>query len=663
MDLLPCLSMKIQIYSFFRGIKTMKKFQIKNPWRVTLQWIILALLGYMVVRLFVDPNYVADFEAYCPFGGLQALTSFLVNNSLACTMTELQIFMGLALLVGVFVFSKLFCSYICPLGTFTEWLAKLGEKFKVLYTLNGLADRLLRVLKYGLLFITFYFTVGSSELFCKEYDPFYAIFTGFGHDVYLWYALAAIILMVVGSIFVRQFWCKYLCPLGAISNIFSNGFMFIGVLAVYFILRYFGLEISWIWPAAIISILGFVLESARMEGWVFPLLKITRNEDTCTSCGDCDLACPMGIEISESMTVKHIDCHMCGDCLKACPVDNTLQINKRNLRWLPPTATVVLIAIGMYLATMIELPTINIKWGTEQQLETASVFEKSGLKSIKCYGSSMSFASKMKRLKGVLSVEAYVQTNSVKVLYDSSLVSSQDIQKAIFSPTRTMIRKPGDGLQSLAVADLGIDKLFDSFDNFYFTRILSQTEGVFGLSTAWGEPVPAKVYFDPSQVTPDQIKKAIESPTLTYSSRGKEITVDLKFEAHILSDSLVTIDAHDFVVEMFPAHNQAFNKYKSYQKEELGIYRVYMPQAGNPRFKRSMTYLVSHISTSDNVVRFQTVYEDRPYAHIYFVKGKIETDSIYADLNKAMLTVHYSNGKTGEVENPFKFPENGVIIE
>ncbi len=269
-----------------------KKIQINNPWRVVLQWIILGLLGYMVIRLFVDPNYIADFEAYCPFGGLQALTSFLVNNSLACTMTELQIFMGLALMIGVFIFSKLFCSFICPIGTFTEWLAKLGEKFKILLTLKGLPDKLLRVLKYALLFVTFYFTVGSSELFCKEYDPFYAIFTGFGHDVYLWYALAAIFFTVVGSIFIRQFWCKYLCPLGAISNIFSNGIMFAGVLVIYLLLRYFGLEISWLWPAAIMSILGFVLESWRLEGWVFPRFKITRKEDTCTNCGICKEKCP-----------------------------------------------------------------------------------------------------------------------------------------------------------------------------------------------------------------------------------------------------------------------------------------------------------------------------------------------------------------------------------
>jgi len=211
------------------SLAMIKNKRLKNLSRKSLQWIILLLLGYMVVRLFVEPNYIADFEAYCPFGGLQAFTSFFVNNSLACSMAETQIFMGVLMAAGILIFSKLFCSFICPIGTVTEWLAKLGARFKVLITLNGLSDKLLRILKYALLFATFYFTVTSSELFCKEYDPFYAVFTGFGHDVYLWFALPALLLTIVGSIFIRQFWCKYLCPLGALSNIFSNGVMVAGV--------------------------------------------------------------------------------------------------------------------------------------------------------------------------------------------------------------------------------------------------------------------------------------------------------------------------------------------------------------------------------------------------------------------------------------------------
>ena len=115
-----------------------------NYFKNTFQIFIFLLLGYMVIRIFTDVNYFADFEAYCPFGGMLALSSFMVSNTLACSMTETQIFMGLALIAGVILFSKLFCSHVCPIGTFTEWLGKLGDIFKMRYTISGIIDRVLK---------------------------------------------------------------------------------------------------------------------------------------------------------------------------------------------------------------------------------------------------------------------------------------------------------------------------------------------------------------------------------------------------------------------------------------------------------------------------------------------------------------------------------------
>jgi polyferredoxin len=403
-----------------------KRKKIKNIGRKALQWLVMGLLGYMIIRLWVDPNYFPDFEAYCPFGGLQAFTSFFVNNSLACSMTETQIFMGVVLAVGAVVFSKLFCSYICPIGTVTEWLGRIGNRFNVRYQIKGLADRLLRSLKYILLFVTVYFTVTSSELFCKEYDPYYAIVTGFGHDVVFWYAIIALAVTILGAVFIRQFWCKYVCPLGALTNIFTNAVVFAGILVVYLFLLYFGVNISFVWPLAAMSILGYALEATQLKAWLFPVFKITRNADTCTSCGLCDKACPMGLDVATVDTVEHIDCHLCGDCVAVCPVNDTLQINKRNWKWLPSVATVGLILVGLFLASDIELPTINLEWGKGTSAQNVAVYSQSGLKSVKCYGSSMSFANRMRRVRGVVGVQTYVQSHTVKVFYDSTKIISAD---------------------------------------------------------------------------------------------------------------------------------------------------------------------------------------------------------------------------------------------
>ena len=165
-----------------------------NYYRITLQWSIFALLIYMLLRPWFDRNYNPDFEAYCPFGGMQSLASYFSSHSLACSMTTVQIALGISLLLAVVLFSKLFCSYICPIGTFTEWMGVLGRRARLQVTLKGSPDKFLRQLKYILLFITFYFTVSASELFCRKFDPFYAGFTGFSGDVVLWYAIPAILL-------------------------------------------------------------------------------------------------------------------------------------------------------------------------------------------------------------------------------------------------------------------------------------------------------------------------------------------------------------------------------------------------------------------------------------------------------------------------------------
>ncbi len=187
-----------------------------------LQWGVLAAIAGTVLWANFSEKPV-DVEAYCPFGGLQAFGTYLVNNSLACSMSMLQIMMGLVLAVGVILFSKLFCGYLCPLGTVGEWMGRAGKKLHLQVDVpsGSIVDKLLRVVKYVLLFTILYFTLSSSELFCKKLDPFYAVATGFKGEIVLWMSLTSLTLLLLGGFVVKMFWCKYICPLGAASNIFK----------------------------------------------------------------------------------------------------------------------------------------------------------------------------------------------------------------------------------------------------------------------------------------------------------------------------------------------------------------------------------------------------------------------------------------------------------
>src|SRR5699024_7949196 len=164
--------------------------------------------------------------------GLQSLVTYLNSNTLACSMSIVQIMMGVTLAIGVILFSKLFCGYLCPLGTVTEWMAVLRKKMKINIniTKGSVVDKILSAIKYILLFWIVYMTISSSELFCKNFDPYYAIATGFKGELTAWMALISIACLFLGNLFINMFWCKYICPLGALSNVFKFTLTFLGLL-------------------------------------------------------------------------------------------------------------------------------------------------------------------------------------------------------------------------------------------------------------------------------------------------------------------------------------------------------------------------------------------------------------------------------------------------
>jgi polyferredoxin len=340
-----------------------------NPSRLAIQTVILFTIVFILIRSFTDKTYTPDFEAYCPYGGLLAFSSFLVNNSLACSMTSAQIAMGAVLVLGIILFSKLFCSFICPIGTISEWLGKAGEKMRLRFTVTGDADIMLRGIKYALLFLTFYFTIGSSELFCRKFDPYYASVTGFNSDVSLTFGIITIAIVIAGSFFIRLFWCKYICPLGAISNVFRFLITFVAVTGLYLIILAAGVKLSFVWPLALICSIAYILEFYSMKSKTLPLFRIKRDTGICTNCKLCTRYCPQAIPVSEELDVKHIDCHLCGDCIHVCPEKGALRINKKGNKWLPAAVVVILIGIGFIAGKTFEIPTVSEYWGDKSQKE------------------------------------------------------------------------------------------------------------------------------------------------------------------------------------------------------------------------------------------------------------------------------------------------------
>ncbi len=635
----------------------MKKRKLLSNWpRTAIQWAVILAVVVLAALPLVNKTFAPDFEAYCPFGGVQALGSYLLNQSLACTMTSAQIVMGILMMVGVLLFSKLFCAYICPIGTISEWLGKLGDKLKVRFTIKGIADKALRSLKYILLFITFYFTLQSNELFCKKFDPYYAVTSGFSIDVVVLYAAIAIALVIIGSVFIRLFFCKYICPFGALANILKSSLFFVAVIGIYIILLVAGVELSYVWPLAVACVGGYVLEITRFGRRVFPVTKITRNVDTCINCNLCTKKCPQAIDVANLVTVKEADCNMCGECISACPVENTVQVNKsKKLRWLPVIAVLVLVAIGLSLGEVVEVPTIDQKWVSPEEMTDAAVYSQEGLRSIKCYGSSMAFAAKMKRVDGIYGVETFVGSHKIKVTYDSTKLNPEKIQMAIFTPMKTPIKPLGKDVESVQKVSVLLDNFFDSFDYNYLSILLRQESAAVGLQIEFGCPVNVYIYF-PGDVEIDmkELEKLLESKSVSYDVGGKEQVAEMGYK--VARDPEVEIISRgEYIKTLFAPFVSRFNGYEKYDSEVIRTYRV--PLGKNTSQQKKYSYMVSHLSNNSGIIEFRTGLDSNytQILDIQYVDSLVNADEIIKLLQSDSLMVTYTNGTKGKVLNMFDF--------
>jgi polyferredoxin len=216
----------------------------------------------------------------------------------------------LAALVMAFLFRKGFCGYVCPVGFLSGLLERAGRRLGMAGVPPRRVDLVLRSLKYlimgGLLAGVFSMGPRSLEFFLRS--PFNLTSDARMLDFFLHpsgLALAVLAALVLLSIIVRNFWCRYLCPYGAL----------LGLLA-----------------------------------WSGPV-RVTRDKDACVHCGKCSAACPSAIAVEKKDAVLSPECIGCGQCVGACPVEGCLGFRALGKRI--PWQTVAVGAVLVLLAARI----------------------------------------------------------------------------------------------------------------------------------------------------------------------------------------------------------------------------------------------------------------------------------------------------------------------
>lgn len=638
-------------------------------WRHILQLGLIVIIAGFILKVFFGGE-PADVEAYCPFGGLQSLVTYLNSNTLACSMSIVQIMMGVTLAVGVILFSKLFCGYLCPLGTVTEWMAVLRKKMKINIhiTTGSITDKALRLIKYILLFWIFYMTISSSELFCKNFDPYYAIATGFKGELTAWMAIISIACLFLGNLFINMFWCKYICPLGALSNIFKFTLTFLGLLIISMILGHFGLPMQWYWLLGVSCVISYIYEIVYHESKIFPLLRITRNDEKCNHCGQCSKKCSQQIDVANLKVVKDIDCTLCGECIGTCN-KNALQINRKPaFRWLPAILVVALFFIGLWMGTHWELATIDERWGDPAKLENLQSFERDGMRTVKCYGSSKAFAARMKNVPGVYGVTTYVKRFSVVVYFNPQETTKEKVEQAIFTPIKRKLNTPPSEIITLKVITLGVEQLFDQMDVTFLGNIIREKEGYYGIVSEYSCPVKIKLFMDVNKpIDPKEIKSIVETRKFEMPIHGggvKQIECDYKLVN--ISDEVDTLGRQEFLDMMFPKAKARFkDAEKKYGEDALtAVYELPYPGLDKPMMQRQVPYLSSFLSTHDGIMEFATALDgDTPVIRITYVKDALDDNKIWEILQTPKWTIHFTNGTTKDMDAPLSFKTPGKTVE
>ncbi len=229
-------------------------------------------------------------EAFLPLSGLIGLKHWILSGHLN-TIHPAAVLYLLSFLLISFLLKKGFCSWICPFGFLSEYLWKLGEKlFGKNIKIPKYLDFPLRGIKYLILLFFLWvilFNMGYQDLtnfiygtYNKAVDIRMLLF----FEKISSFSFITISSFVVLSIPIKNFWCRYLCPYGAL--------------------------------------LGFLS--------IFSPMKVKRNPEKCINCKICTIKCPSNIEVHRIKVVRSDECNACFRCVETCPVNKTLEMKVGN---------------------------------------------------------------------------------------------------------------------------------------------------------------------------------------------------------------------------------------------------------------------------------------------------------------------------------------------
>lgn len=251
-------------------------------------WLMKRRLIQLVATVLTNPHAANFFSGKLYRGGLKNFCAPGLNcwscpaATFSCPIGALQAgsfyAAGVILLIGLLL-GRAVCGFLCPFGFIQELLNKIpSPKFKL--------PRILTTVKYFLLIVFVLMLPFVTELgkptFCEYICPAGTLEAGLPllatHEEFRdvlgnLFTLKVTILLavIIGCVLVHRFFCRVMCPLGAIYGLLNK--------------------------------------------YSFYQLKYASNK--CVKCGGCRKACPLDLDPTKDF--YSAECVRCGRCKKVCP--------------------------------------------------------------------------------------------------------------------------------------------------------------------------------------------------------------------------------------------------------------------------------------------------------------------------------------------------------
>ena len=293
-----------------------------QPLRIAIQWIYLFFTVWLGIRFWQFVTHYRSkgltpavprpdgVEAFLPIAALLGIRDWLQTGSLNAVHPASVVILLTAIALA-FLLRRSFCSWICPIGTLEEILWKRGfVLFRRNIRLPKWLDITLRSPKYLLLAFFAYFIFWAmapdqvSSFIASDYNKIADVrLLDFFLHLSGWPLLFIIVTLVL-SLPLRNPFCRFLCPYGALLGLCS----------------------------------------------LLSPVKVTRDRVLCVSCGVCSQFCPAYIPVMQKKRVNSPECVGCWRCISHCRSEGALSMKliggKLTIAGMVFAALVVLVFVG-----------------------------------------------------------------------------------------------------------------------------------------------------------------------------------------------------------------------------------------------------------------------------------------------------------------------------